>query len=94
VLFEQNETQVFNVSKPYVDETSEPHLLLKQTTKSNILEKTEVGLAQARAAIREVRNENYPTLDSDYVPMGPVYLNPKTFHRYNYFHALLIIMTH
>ncbi|QCE05882.1 glucuronyl/N-acetylglucosaminyl transferase EXT2 [Vigna unguiculata] len=76
-----NETQVFNVSKPYVDETSEPHLLLKQTTKSNILEKTEVGLAQARAAIREVRNENYPTLDSDYVPMGPVYLNPKTFHR-------------
>lgn len=98
MLFEQNETRGFNVSKPsfnepYVNETSEHHLLLEQTIKSNIIEKTEIGLAKARAAIREARNGNR-TQDSDYVPIGPVYLNAKAFHRYNYFHAFMIVMTH
>lgn len=115
MLFEQNETEIFNVSKPYlnlpsvdktevfnaskpwfslpyVNESSEPHLLQEQKENSNILDKIEIGLAQARAAIREARNGN-PTQDSDYVPIGPMYLNAKAFHRYNYFYALLIIVT-
>ncbi|WVY98219.1 hypothetical protein V8G54_030370 [Vigna mungo] len=84
-LHQYNETGGFNVSKPslyepYVNETSEPHLLMGQTRKSNILEETEIGLAKARAAIREARNGNR-TQDSDYVPIGPVYLNAKAFHR-------------
>jgi len=49
------------------------------------LERLEVGLSRARAAIREaVRNSSAKTLieDKDYVPQGPVYRNAYAFHRY------------
>lgn len=111
MLFEQNQTEVFNLSKPSfnlsnldetkvlnafetsVNESSEPHLPQEQNGESTILDNIEIGLAQARAAIREARNGT-GTPDSDYVPKGPMYWNAKAFHRYNYFHALLIIVTH
>ncbi|KAL2514295.1 putative glycosyltransferase [Forsythia ovata] len=44
------------------------------------LEKLEFGLGQARAAIREAQHGNQ-TEDPFYVPNGPMYWNPKAFHR-------------
>lgn len=48
------------------------------------LERLEVGLGQARAAIREAQHGNQ-TEDHFYVPNGPMYWNPKAFHRYIFF---------
>ncbi|KAJ3705542.1 hypothetical protein LUZ61_009247 [Rhynchospora tenuis] len=48
------------------------------------LEKIELGLARARAAIRDViqNKSNLANLsDMDYVPIGPVYRNAYAFHR-------------
>ncbi|KAG4959593.1 hypothetical protein AAZX31_13G131600 [Glycine max] len=84
-LHQSNETEVFNVSKPGfnlapANESDESHPRQKRKRKFSFLDKTEAVLAQARAAIREAENWNQ-TQDSDYVPVGPMYWNPKEFHR-------------
>jgi len=62
---------------------NESHIPLEKPNlprKLSILDRTEAGLLQARAAIRKARNENQ-TQDMDYVPTGPMYHNPNSFHR-------------
>lgn len=62
---------------------NESHIPLEKPNlprKFSILDRTEAGLLQARAAIRKARNENQ-TQDMDYVPIGPMYHNPNSFHR-------------
>ncbi|RHN48596.1 putative xylogalacturonan beta-1,3-xylosyltransferase [Medicago truncatula] len=62
---------------------NESQILLQKPNlprKFSILDRTEAGLLQARAAIRKARNENR-TQDIDYVPTGPMYHNPNSFHR-------------
>lgn len=62
---------------------NESQILLEKPNlprKFSILDRTEAGLLQARAAIRKARNENR-TQDIDYVPTGPMYHNPNSFHR-------------
>nr|AGV54221.1 glycosyltransferase [Phaseolus vulgaris] len=75
-----DETKVLNAFETSVNESSEPHLPQEQNGESTILDNIEIGLAQARAAIREARNGT-GTPDSDYVPKGPMYWNAKAFHR-------------
>ncbi|XP_008796633.3 probable glycosyltransferase At5g03795 [Phoenix dactylifera] len=55
----------------------------RKRRKDTKLERLELGLARARAAIREaVQNSNRPALaDKDYVPKGPAYRNSYAFHR-------------
>jgi len=48
--------------------------------KYSSLDKLEVGLRRARAAITEAKNASQ-TSDPDYVPTGPMYRNPIAFHR-------------
>ncbi|XP_061337715.1 probable glycosyltransferase At5g03795 [Gastrolobium bilobum] len=84
-LQQSNETEVLNVSKPWPNKAPEnefyvPHMKQKQQRKFSILDRTEAGLLQARSAIREAINMNQ-TQDPEYVPVGPMYWNAKTFHR-------------
>ncbi|KAK7392531.1 hypothetical protein VNO78_20974 [Psophocarpus tetragonolobus] len=84
-LHQSNETESFNVSKSWfnlapMNESSEPHPRQKKKRKLSLLDRTENLLAQARVAIREAKTKNQ-TQDSDYVPIGPMYWNAKTFHR-------------
>lgn len=44
------------------------------------MERLEAKLQQARTAIRDSQMGNR-SQDPDYIPDGPVYLNPKAFHR-------------
>ncbi|TYI98852.1 hypothetical protein E1A91_D01G246200v1 [Gossypium mustelinum] len=44
------------------------------------LDKLEAGLQRARAAIKDAKNSSQ-LLDPDYVPIGPMYWDAKTFHR-------------
>lgn len=47
------------------------------------LQTLEADLAQARSAISESKGQNETREpDPDYVPDGPMYWNPKAFHRY------------
>lgn len=46
------------------------------------LEKLEIGLQKARAAIKEAKHTNLTYYDPDFKPVGPIYWNSNAFQRY------------
>jgi hypothetical protein len=84
-LYQNKDKESFNASQVFSNPTSmnESHIPLEKPNlprKFSILDKTEAGLLQARDAIRKAKYGNQ-TQDIDFVPIGPMYHNPKAFHR-------------
>ncbi|KAL5060124.1 hypothetical protein RYX36_031728 [Vicia faba] len=82
---ENKDKETVNASQnfPNTNSMNESHILQEKQNlprKFSILDRTEAGLLQARAAIRKAKYENQ-TQDIDYVPSGPMYHNPNSFHR-------------
>lgn len=86
VITQKNVTFNISLEKPHeLSSLNETHALQiepKIKKKFTNLEKLEVKLGKARAAIKEAATFGNQTDDSDYVPSGPMYWNAKAFHRY------------
>ncbi|GLT93458.1 hypothetical protein SLE2022_112510 [Rubroshorea leprosula] len=88
--FQQNETikkEIVNVAPiglpdmtTSIDQTIAPPLKPSKPRVPTSLDRLEASLLRARAAIKEAKNANQ-LLDPDYVPIGPMYRDAKTFHR-------------
>ncbi|GLT25786.1 hypothetical protein SLA2020_008950 [Shorea laevis] len=71
-----------NSSSPSINESPSLPLSPKRRRVKTNLDKLEIGLLQARAAIRAAAAANGSRVqDPDYIPSGPIYLNAKAFHR-------------
>ncbi|GLT93464.1 hypothetical protein SLE2022_112560 [Rubroshorea leprosula] len=88
--FQQNETikkEIVNVAPiglpdmtTSIDQSIAPPFKPSKPRVPTSLDRLEASLLRARAAIKEARNANQ-LLDPDYVPIGPMYRDAKTFHR-------------
>lgn len=81
-----NEKESLNIAtnapepSPFSNESHVLPIIARIQRKYSSLDKLEVGLRQARAAITKAKNASQ-TSDPDYVPTGPMYRNSIAFHR-------------